>query len=69
MCPFTKNTKIVERLNFKFSANFFNALNMHSLISQGNGRAVHLSQMWRYLDSEPGWRCKHTAYDSVRGAV
>jgi hypothetical protein len=34
---FTKNTKIAERLNFKFSANFFNALNMHALISQGNG--------------------------------
>ena len=34
---FTKNTKIVERVNFKLSANFFNALNSHSLISQGNG--------------------------------
>jgi len=34
---FTKNTKITERLNFKFSANFFNALNYHALISQGNG--------------------------------
>jgi hypothetical protein len=34
---FTKNTKFAERLNFKFSANFFNALNMHALISQGNG--------------------------------
>ncbi len=34
---FTKNTKIVEKVNFKFSANFFNALNMHALISQGNG--------------------------------
>jgi len=34
---FTKNTKIAERLNFKFSANFFNSLNNHFLISQGNG--------------------------------
>jgi hypothetical protein len=34
---FTKNTKITERLNFKFSANFFNSLNQHALISQGNG--------------------------------
>jgi hypothetical protein len=34
---FTKNTKIAERVNFKFSANFFNALNNHALISQGNG--------------------------------
>jgi hypothetical protein len=33
----TKNTKIAEKLNFKFSANFFNALNLHALISQGNG--------------------------------
>jgi hypothetical protein len=33
----TKNTRFTERLNFKFSANFFNALNMHALISQGNG--------------------------------
>jgi hypothetical protein len=34
---FTKNTKITERANFKFSANFFNSLNNHFLISQGNG--------------------------------
>jgi hypothetical protein len=34
---FTKNTKISERANFKFSANFFNSLNNHYLISQGNG--------------------------------
>jgi len=34
---FTKNTKIAERMNFKFSANFFNSLNNHFLISQGNG--------------------------------
>jgi hypothetical protein len=33
----TKNTRIAERLNFKFSANFFNGLNLHSLIGQGNG--------------------------------
>jgi hypothetical protein len=33
----TKNAKISERVNFKFSANFFNALNNHALISQGNG--------------------------------
>jgi len=33
----TKNTKITEKVNFKFSANFFNALNNHALISQGNG--------------------------------
>lgn len=34
---FTKNTQIAERVNFKFSANFFNSLNNHALISQGNG--------------------------------
>lgn len=34
---FTKNTKFAEKVNFKFSANFFNAFNMHALISQGNG--------------------------------
>jgi len=34
---FTKNTKISERANFKLSANFFNSLNNHFLISQGNG--------------------------------
>ncbi|MFZ0745967.1 MAG: carboxypeptidase-like regulatory domain-containing protein [Terracidiphilus sp.] len=33
----TKNTKITERANFKLSANFFNSLNNHALISQGNG--------------------------------
>jgi hypothetical protein len=33
----TKNTKITEKANFKLSANFFNALNNHALISQGNG--------------------------------
>lgn len=33
----TKNTKIAEQLNFKLEANFFNAFNMHALISQGNG--------------------------------
>jgi hypothetical protein len=34
---FTKNTKIAERANFKLSVNFFNSLNNHALISQGNG--------------------------------
>ena len=34
---FTKITKLAESANFKFSANFFNALNNHALISQGNG--------------------------------
>ena len=37
---FTKNTKITERMNFKLSANFFNSLNNHALISQGNGPAA-----------------------------
>jgi hypothetical protein len=33
----TKNTRIAEKVNFKLSANFFNAFNLHALISQGNG--------------------------------
>jgi hypothetical protein len=33
----TKNTKITERLNFKFSANFFNAFNNHYLINSQGG--------------------------------
>jgi len=33
---FTKNTKITERLNFKISANFFNALNAHYFVNSGN---------------------------------
>ena len=34
---FTKNTKIAEKLNFKFSANFFNAFNNHYLINSQGG--------------------------------
>jgi hypothetical protein len=34
---FTKNTKIAEKLNFKFSANFFNTFNNHYLISSQGG--------------------------------
>jgi len=34
---FTKNTRITERLNFKFSANFFNAFNNHYLINSQGG--------------------------------
>jgi Carboxypeptidase regulatory-like domain len=37
---FTKNTKITERANFKFMANFFNAFNNHYFVSQGNGPAL-----------------------------
>jgi len=37
---FTKNTKIRERINFKFMANFFNAFNNHYFVSQGNGPAL-----------------------------
>ncbi len=33
----SKNTKIAERLNFKFSANFFNAFNNHFLIASQGG--------------------------------
>jgi Carboxypeptidase regulatory-like domain len=33
----TKNTKISERVNFKFTANFFNFFNNHYFISQGDG--------------------------------
>ena len=33
----TKNTKIAEKLNFKFSANFFNAFNNHYLINSQGG--------------------------------
>lgn len=37
---FTKNTKITERVNFKFMSNFFNAFNNHYFVSQGNGPAL-----------------------------
>lgn len=37
---FTKNTRISERLNFKFMANFFNAFNNRYFVSQGNGPAL-----------------------------
>jgi hypothetical protein len=33
----TKNTKIAEKVNFKFEANFFNAFNNHYLISSQGG--------------------------------
>jgi len=33
----SKNTKIAEKVNFKFSANFFNAFNNHYLISSQGG--------------------------------
>jgi hypothetical protein len=32
-----KNTKIAEKVNFKFSANFFNAFNQHALIASQGG--------------------------------
>lgn len=34
---FSKNTKITERVNFKFTANVFNFFNNHYFVSQGNG--------------------------------
>ncbi len=34
---FTKDTRITERVNFKFSANFFNAFNNHYLINSQGG--------------------------------
>lgn len=34
---FTKNTKITEKANFKFSANFFNTFNNHYLIASQGG--------------------------------
>lgn len=34
---FSKNTKISERVNFKFTANFFNLFNNHYFVSQGEG--------------------------------
>lgn len=37
---FTKNTRITERVNFKFMANFFNAFNNHYFVSQGNGPSL-----------------------------
>ncbi|GGH01566.1 carboxypeptidase-like regulatory domain-containing protein [Silvibacterium dinghuense] len=37
---FTKNTRITERMNFKFMANFFNAFNNHYFISTGNGPSL-----------------------------
>src|ERR1019366_3267018 len=33
---FTKNTKIGERMNFRFESNFFNAFNNHYFINQGS---------------------------------
>jgi len=33
---FTKNTRIGEKFNFKFAANFFNAFNNHYFVSQGS---------------------------------
>jgi hypothetical protein len=34
---FTKNTKIAEKVNFKFSANFFNAFNNHYFANSQGG--------------------------------
>jgi hypothetical protein len=34
---FTKNTKIAEKLNFKFSANFFNTFNNHYFVNSQGG--------------------------------
>jgi hypothetical protein len=34
---FTKNTKIAEKMNFKFSANFFNAFNNHYFANSQGG--------------------------------
>jgi len=34
---FSKNAKITERVNFKFTANFFNFFNNHYFVNQGNG--------------------------------
>jgi hypothetical protein len=39
----TKNTKIAEKVNFKISANFFNAFNNHYLISSQRGNYGGLS--------------------------
>jgi len=33
---FTKNTRISERINFRFGSNFFNAFNNHYFLSQGS---------------------------------
>ncbi|HEU4981451.1 MAG TPA: TonB-dependent receptor [Acidobacteriaceae bacterium] len=33
----SKNTKIAERVNLKFTANFFNLFNNHYFVNQGNG--------------------------------
>jgi len=33
----SKNTKITERVNLKFTANFFNLFNNHYFVNQGNG--------------------------------
>jgi hypothetical protein len=33
---FTKNTRIAEKVNFRFESNFFNAFNNHYFISQGD---------------------------------
>ena len=33
---FTKNTRIAEKANFKFEANFFNAFNNHYFVNQGD---------------------------------
>ncbi|MBW4025981.1 MAG: carboxypeptidase regulatory-like domain-containing protein [Acidobacteria bacterium] len=33
----TKNTQITDKVTFRFTANFFNAFNNHSFVTQGNG--------------------------------
>jgi hypothetical protein len=33
----SKNTRITERVNLKFTANFFNLFNNHYFVNQGNG--------------------------------
>jgi hypothetical protein len=37
---FTKNTKITENVNFRFSANCFNFFNNHYFVSQGDGAGM-----------------------------
>lgn len=37
---FTKNTRITEKINFKFMANFFNAFNNHYFVSTGDGPSL-----------------------------
>jgi hypothetical protein len=70
----TKNTRISERVNFQFRAEFYNAFNYHVFvddsnfnISNGNGGSLHTDV------SDPSsamvWQCQRTTTYSIGGAT